>query len=351
MFHSTNKSGQSLIWLVCALALVALWGCGEVDDDKATDAFRAGIVSEADIALTYGDQDTRSSALNGEVSGLAALTAETVITTNLFLGRHLRMLRRVVQLPPSQADGDRRVWEGTHDSYLVRVVVERSEAPRGTRFDYSMSARPADDPSHAMLTIFDGHVVRVETRPGHNQGWGVARFFFDNVETLGLEDDVGGTARLAFRRVGQVRQVRVRLIEVQTKDDPDFPKAAAYDYVLLPDRSGRLKWFSRADFNRDGGEPLEKIVAHSYWRDDLSGAGFVRATGGTLDVDYVGIGECWSRRARKVYERFVWPDGPVEDGDVGACLADPEALELPEYREQLPDADPDIPSAHPQERD
>ncbi|QDG50471.1 hypothetical protein FIV42_06905 [Persicimonas caeni] len=354
MMCSNKKSGQSLIWLVCIVALVAATACGDQSstEQEETEEFRAALVSEGDIMLSYeGEEEgTRSSALNGEVSGIAALTAETVVKTNAFLGGHIGMMRAIVSLPPTTAEEDRRTWEGTHDGYFLRVEVERSDAPRGTRFDYSLTARPADDSAHEMLTIFDGHVVRIETRPHFDkQGWGIVRYHFDHANTLDPAQQIDGKVRLAFRRVGNVRQVRAHFVGVQTPRDPNFPDAAAYDYVLLPNRAGRMKWFAKADFNQDGGQPLEGIAVHSYWRGDLSGAGVALATGGTLEVDFLRSAQCWDDQLHKAYEHLSWPEGHTEKGDRASCVQNTDDLEPPAVEENLADEDPAIPAAHPAE--
>ncbi len=355
MMRSNNTSGQSLIWLVC-IALLAMAagpvGCGgQTSDQQQTDEFRAAMVSEQDVTMTYEQSNSRSSGLNGQVSGIAALTADTVVKTNLFLGGHIALMRFIVSLPPAVVEPDHRQWQGTHDGLFIQVDVTKSDAPRGTRFDYAMKARPADDDSAPMLTIFDGFVVRIETRPNSDhQGWGIVRYHFDNYDTLRPDAHVGGTARLAFRRVGHVRQVRVRLIGIETPNDPHFPAAAAYDYVLLPDHAGRLKWFARADFNKDGQQPLEDVAVHAFWRSDLSGAGVGWASGGTLDVDYVHDAECWNTHLQKTYSRVSSPDGELNDGDRSSCVHNTDDLEPPAYQDDLPDEDPAIPTAHPDEQ-
>ena len=353
MMRSNNKSGQSLIWLVCIFALVAASACGEQvsAEQQETEEFRAALVSEEDITLSYeGGSNTQSSGLNDEISGIAALTADTVVSTNRFLRGHLQIMRLIVSLPPVVVEENRRVWEGSDDEVFIRVEVNRSDAPRGSRFDYQMNARPAGDDSADMLTIFDGYVVRIDPRPDHdNQGWGVVRYHFDNYNTLRPAEQVGGKGRLAFRRVGDVRQVRVHLIGVNTPDHPNFPDAAAFDYVLLPDRAGRMKWYAKADFNQDGAQPLEDIAVHSYWRGDLSGAGVAHASGGSLEVEFLRSAQCWNQRFRKTYELASWPSGHSEDGNRAVCVQDIDQLEPPAHQDQLADEDPEIPPAHPAE--
>lgn len=351
MMRSNKSSGQSLIWLVCLALVAGLAGCGKTAEEQETEEFRAAMVSKQDVTMTYDASGSRSSGLNGQLSPVAALTADTVVKTNLFLGGHIALMRHIVSLPPSLAEQGHRVWEGTHDGFFVRVDVTREDAPRGERFDYAMSARRADDDAAQMLTIFDGHVVRIDTRPdSDHQGWGVVRYYFDNYNTLRPDAQIGGTARAAFRRVGKVRQVRVRLVGVETPDRPDFPQAAAYDYVLLPNRAGRLEWFARADFNQDGGQPLEDLAVHSFWRADLSGAGVAWASGGTLDVDYLRDAECWNARLQKSYSRLSSPDGDITDGDRASCVHNTDDLEPPAFQDSLPDEDPQIPAAHPDEQ-
>ena len=350
--QKTNSPRSVAYLLLVGLLAFAGAGCGLQGDtsDPETDEFRAALVSQDDVSMSYGAQDdSRSSGLNGEVSGIAALTADAVVGTNVFLGRHIRLMETIVSLPPAVSEEDRRVWEGTHDEVFLRVEATRSDIAQGTRYDYEMRGRAAGDDDAEMLGIFDGHVVRVDHPTRDKQGWGVLRYDFTNLNTLQPDREIGGKARATFRRMGRVRQVRVRLLNVVTPERPDFPEAAAYEYTLLPNRAGELRWFAKADFNKDGQKPLEKIAVHSAWRADLSGAGVGVAMGGSLAVDHLSAVECWNRRAHKLYGYVGWPGGQTESGERSSCLKNPEGLDEPVFHENLPDEDPQIPPAHPEE--
>lgn len=337
-----------------------MFGCVAPSDESAesasTETFRAALVSSDDVSLqtSLNASGTAAQALNGDPSGLANLTADAVRGTNGFLKAHFEMMDKIVASPPTLAEEDRHTWEGTFKNVFIQVVVERSDAPRGTRFDYAMKAAPAGTTD--LKPLLTGHVVRVETRPEElgKQGLGIVRFHFTNITELFPQDnDAKGMARIAFRKVGNVHQVNVRMIGMDIPSDPEFPRAAAYAYTLLPTSAGSLRWFSKSDVMKDGA-PYENIAVHTTWRANKSGLGAAFFTGGSLNidgnpVDYLHIGECWDSNAITSFERHAVPDFSRDFGDVKTCFADPERMETPDFEDSLPDEDPAIPTAHESE--
>lgn len=337
------------------VALIAV-GCGNQDgvevsrQDAETEIYREALVNADDVELSFESDGTRRQALAGEQSGLASLTADAVIGTNSLIVGNLAMMRIIASFPPTAIEDNARIWEGEDDGKFYQVRIEKSATPRGTRFDYTLLGRDAADANADLLPLIDGDVVRIETRPGvlGRQGFGVLRFHFDNVNTIDPSEGISGTGRIAFRRVGGVRQVRVRFLNFTSPNDPEFPPAAAYEYVQLPLGGGAMKWFSVGDVLKDG-QPYENIAVHSAWRKDLSGVGAANVFGGSLDVDYWHLLECWDSTLLKGYEAIAVPGMNFNDGDAASCFAAPEDLDVPEYQDSLPDEDPEIPTAHPEE--
>lgn len=362
----TKTTTTLMTTILAALTLTACVPAGDGEDttggqdaeaDAQTETFRAGLVTPEDIEMTssISANGAVSQGLNDLPSNIAWMTADAIVGTNTFLKAHFEMMQNIVSLRPTLAEEDRRVWEGTWRGVFLQVTVERSDAPRGTRFDYSMRARQGDDADAELVTLLDGQITRIETRPNlEKQGWGVARFNFTNVNTFFPEEHpTTGQARVAFRRVGNVRQVRVRMYDVVPPNDPQFPRVAAYEYVLLPDDAGSLKWFSRSDVMKDGA-PLEDVAIHSRWKADRAGLGAGLVTGGSLNVngtpvDYWSLGECWNDRLINVFARSAIEGWSRDFGTVEMCRESLEDVEVPTVDENLPVEDPEIPGVHPQE--
>ncbi|MEM1349481.1 MAG: hypothetical protein AAGI01_13040 [Myxococcota bacterium] len=215
---------------------------------------------------------------------------------------------------------------------------------------------PAKRAGEDFKRLLDGYVTRIDTRPNfEKQGWGIVRVYFTNLNAFDpANNEATGTARVAFRRVGDVRQVRARLYNLQTPDEPDFPRLADYEYTLLPNNSGALRWYARQDFMQDGA-PLERVVVHSAWRDDRSGVGNLFVQGGSLAIDtnpveYLSLTECWSSLRFLGFERAEVPGYSQEEGSPSACYRQVDDLELPVVDETAPEVDPEIPPAHPDEQ-
>lgn len=244
------------------LVTIAISACGSdttsvepvTMEGNEADTYRAALVSEDDIAMAF-DAEASATALAGDPAMTAGLTVDAVVGTNTFMYHHLAIMRFVTSLPPTYVGQDSAIWEGRDDEGdFWRVKVERSETPRGMRFDYKVLGGIEEDGGLQVLPIVDGHVVRIDTRPAQlgKQGFGIVRFHFSNYNTIKPEAQVSGVSRVAFRRIARVRQVHVRMLGVTTPDDPHFPAAAEYKYTQLPDGSGGMAWFSKSDVKKDG---------------------------------------------------------------------------------------------------
>lgn len=347
-----NLTLLALAASISAFAVACVPDDGHHDDhtDPETEVYRQALASEGDIALEYGDgSGTVHQGLNGERSEIAGLTVDAVAGTNAFIFNHIQMLKAVSQLPPSAATDNSRTWQGEDGDVFMRLHVEKSDTPRGTRFDYVLSGRPADDADADMIGILSGDIVRIETRPEElgKQGFGVVRFNFTNFNTLRPSEQIEGMARVAFRRVGEVRQVHVRNIGIKTLEHPNYPEAAEYKYTQLPERGGELRFFGKGDVLNDGA-PFESFAVASAWRANRTGIGTAVVFDGSLQVDYWNLGQCWDTGLIVGYEKLETPGWSNEEGTVETCFDLPE-METPAFQESLPDEDPEIPAAHPAE--
>ena len=349
LINQTQNRGNAMTTYRTALllALASLVACGDVDptvgSEVETDTFRQALPSAEDVSLDYGADGAARQALNGDYSLIAGLTAHAVVGTNATMVAHFALMEYVSNLPPTEAGEDFRVWQGEHEELTVRVRADRVEVPEGLRYDYTLSGRVTADGGE-LLPVITGHVVRVGVVDDEapRNGFGIVRFHFENLDTLEPEREIGGKARVSFRKEGRAHQVHVRFIDVRTPDDPYFPSAAEYVYAVQPDESGAMAWYSRGDVKKDG-EPFEDVAVHSVWRADKSGIGSGFVTGGSLEVDYWHLLECWDPTFIKGYGSLATPGLTLPSGDAASCFARPENLEVPEQQEVLPDEDPAIP--------
>ena len=340
------------------LAVLLLSGCVEEgffeEEEEKTTVFRAALVAEEDVRMrTPGDNSSHHLQAQGESSdyaGLAWATAETVVGTNHFMLKFIVTMHYITNLPPAVAEEDLHIWEGTHEDLFIRVSVERSDDPQGTRFDYEMEGRYAEDGEDGLVTILDGYVVRKPGwSPQNRIGFGIVRHDYDNLNYLQPEREISGFSSVGFRRAGGIHQLEVRALDIVTPAYPDYPERAAYRYFIRGDHSGELLWQGRADWKGDG-EPLEDVAAHVSWNSDFSGAGLARVSGGTLEVDYWNIAECWDGSFLRSYGKLEAPNANWSDGDDASCSpTDPDGLAVP-IEADLPGDEAVIPQAHPDEQ-
>jgi len=337
--------------IIASLAVTALTACGNTNeptvgtggDDADTQTFRQALPAADDLEMDYGPEGT-ANGLAGQHAVIAALTARTVIGTNLFMVGHFAMMQAVASLPPTDSGPNYRIWQGEHNDLTMRVSAHATPAPNGTRYDYVVAGKVTADGGD-FAPIIDGHVVRLSD---DRDGFGIVRFHFDNLNDLEPERQIDGKVRVAFRKVNNAHQVHVRAINVVTPEDPGFPQAAEYVYGVRPDTSGALRWYSKSDVKQDS-QPLENVAVHAAWRADKSGAGSAFVFGGSLEVDFWHLVECWGSNFVKGYDALETPDARLTSGDLGTCFDTPDTLEPPAFEENIADEDPAIPAPMPEE--
>lgn len=328
-------------------AASTLMACGSADqpdmlgaDDPQTETFRQALPSAEDVEMSYSATATPNG-LAGQYALLAGLTANAVIGTNAHIIHHFAVMRFVANMPPTEAAENFRAWQADNDGLTVRVEATRAATPRGFRYDYSVSGKPvgsADD----FLPVIDGHVVRLADEYEPRDGFGIVRVHYDNLNTLEPEREIDGKVRVAFRKADRAHQVHVRAIGVESPDDPDFPKAAEWMYAVSQEGAGGLRWYSNGDVNDDG--TAENVAVHTLWRADKSGIGSALVFGGSLEVDYWHLVECWGSNFVKAYDMLEAPELRTESGEAGSCFDVPTNLEPPAFEENIADEDPAIPA-------
>lgn len=336
-------------FLIVLAALVASACVSDSDapihmQDPEAETFRQGMISTEDIAMDFGANDnTRMQELEGQVSMIAGLTADAVISTNVWVFAHIQLMRAISLYPPTLREDNARIWEGTDKGNFYRVKIERTVQTDGTLFTYSFHGRLESEPETALRPLLDGEILRTKLGPNPD-GNGVVRFYFDNLSHLDPASETEGTARVAFRKEDGVRQVHNRMVNMVVPEDQSFPEFAEFAYRQNAGGGGELRWFSKGDVKEDG-EPYEFVTAHSAWLPDYSGVGTVVAFGGSIDVDQWNLVECWGTNLRKGYDSFSVPDTTLESGDKETCVMEVEELEIPPFYETLPDEDPEIPAS------
>ncbi len=313
----------------------------QLAQQEDTDTFRQALPTADDVALEYG-AGSRSQALNGDYALLAGLTAEAVVGTNAFMLGHFLMLEAVSNHEPTESGENFRVWEGTRHDLTLRIRADRSETPRGFRYDYTLAGKVTDSDAD-FLDVITGHVVRLDDESDTRSGFGIVRFHFGNLNALEPERQIAGTVRVAFGKADRAHAVRVRAIGVKTPDDPYFPPAAAYRYGVTQEGAGGLQWFAHGDVKKDG-EPFENVAVHTVWRENKSGIGSGFVTGGSLEVDYWHLLECWDPTFIKGFDMLSVPGLDLPSGDPATCFASPGELEVPEMDEAMADEDPEVPA-------
>lgn len=347
-----NTRILSTLLVLCTL--ICMVACTP-DEDPSTAVFRAAMVSERDISMDQAPSTSGAmQALNGDPSEIAAITADTVRFTDALLKAQFQLIGDIIQLDPTTLSDTEHVWQLDGDEVSLRLSMSKSDAPRGDRFDYSLDVSQSSDRAN-FSPLLDGHVVRLSAQTeDDNQGWGIVRFYFTNLSAnFPDEHNTKGIARIAFRNVGKVGQVRTKLLNMDTPDDPDFPENSLYNYTVLPNNSGGFQWFSRGDLMEDGA-PFEDFSVHSRWRADFSGLGQMRLQGGSLaiegtPVDFLQKTECWDSSLHNGFERNEAPNYSMESGDPLSCFG-PPADELDVLAiNPLEDEDPALPEAHGEE--
>ncbi len=341
--------------IICLFAAtVALGACVPEQGDDTTETFRAGLVSQADLDVEYEPVESTQSMMmwnddeGSGVSQLAVGTGRAVIGTNAFLLELVTTMELIVAHPPTVAQQDYHVWEGPDGDDFFRVTIEQSDHPQGDQFDFALEAGSVEDDDDELETLFDGYSVRPdEYEPGDRRGWGIVEHDFDAIDAFEPDKEIGGSSAIAFRHLGGVHQVEVRLDEVVSDEHEDFVPGAAYSYVNFEDGSGTLDWLAQDDFTGEG-EPYETVAAHVQWDSDHTGVGAGLVTDGDLDVDYLQVGECWASSLEKSYARITSPDGELNSGDKASCgETTPADLSVPDEADF--DGELEVPAEHPDE--
>lgn len=346
---------KRLTLLLLSLMLLTLSGAGcvpEEPEDPTTEAFRFGLLAEGDLQMEFAGQQAQAlitaSQPLGNKSLLAHETARSVVGTNLFLLRLVLTMRYIASFPPAVAEEDRHVWEGSHQGVFLRVTVEREDGAEGATFPFLFEGRPAGT-NDELVPLIEGWALRfVDGEQLLRQGYGQVYYDFDGINALYPQEGIGGEGMATFRHAGGVHQVDVRLHDAFSPQHPDFPPLASYTYFQRPDNSGGFSWISSADY-LDDGEPFEDIHARVEWNGDLSGAGVARLTGGSMEVEYWALTDCWNGAFDVLYTQLAAPNFSVGDGTLSSCPVDPGTLVIP-TAEELGSHWPEIPAAHADEQ-
>ena len=320
------------------------------------------------VRLEYGEDDglpvrgepgMRQQAMVGQPSPLAQLTLETVRFTNQLLYDQLKLIEDIKQHSPTRIQDDAWIWETqpSRDEYLRFEIrpLDPAQAP-GPSADRVAQAHAyllylgKNKQDHAL--VYSAEFYQFERGRGlrnAQQGYGVTRFFMDEVARYRPQEKSRGTLRMAFRSRLGVRQVRVSFAGVPERVGQDTLNTL-YQYAQLRDGQGRLSYIGRGDYSDDG-PPYEQLAAHAAWTRDQQGHIAASVSGGSLtQIDRLLLRECWDTRGLKTYGRSQPRLPDYEGGSLEDCAIPLQGVELsPPEPQPLGDVDPPVPPAHPQE--
>lgn len=303
-----------------------------------------------DAAQTTGAAITRGQALVGDPSQMAKLTRAAVFGTNRTIYRVFALIDVITRFPARRPRADRWVWEGRPDQNYLYLQID---AVDDATFEYSMRwGNDADDNAEVFHGWFhpfeadasDQQDASAQQDTSAQQGEGVLYLDFDALHTYD-PTSAQGRMVIAFRSRHQVRQVRVRFD--QFRDATAEALDATYRYVELPDGRGQFVFFGRGDFSKDG-SPYEFLSVEAAWLDDHQGRVAARVEEGSV-TEPVTVRECWDAAETTVWAQSQPTLPNYDGGSEQQCAAQLRAVNLDAPAYTPPDADPQVPSAHPAE--
>ncbi len=334
------------------IPLVLLAGCGPIGGPVVTEPMPdiPETVEYDTVRIEYGDDDLLTAsarALVGSPSLLALVSQQFVRGTNGILRAQLALIAAVTRTRPTDYDDGVWSWDNAA-SRRAPELFSRFEIQEVEPGAYTYRWRLGETESD-LLEVFSGEFHPRQRFNGRQRGLGMLQFNFSNLRQLDPDaDPSAGRVAIAFRSVGGIRQVKVASFDLVTEEQP-APRNGQYEYVEFADGAGRFQFGAETDFLNDG-VPLEKLSIDAVWTESAAGRALASLTGGSLMVNEVLLHECWDGGARTTFADAT-PDLaiPYEDGESSACDGRLFDIELEPPDVVVPQTDPAIPAAHPDE--
>jgi hypothetical protein len=299
------------------LAALTLTACEPVPVVDFKDSMPTSDTTKVEMPKGSSGQGgllTAEQALQGEGSGMAGLTAASILIVNGTTVWVLAGLGAVASQDPTSVNGDTAIF-GPHTpvfsptTWLLTVTRKANNV-----FEYTLDAKPKDAPDSQFAHVLTGeHEVAIsdEGRPMRGFGEGHFTLQWDNVTRLSNQPSKRGTAEFRYSRNSPTDEVKVDVDFEEFVGDATAPTTALYRYAQVPGGKGSFQfavdanvhWF---DASRTA---LERLSIKSRWVESGEGRADVRVSGGDMSNPET-LNECWDSRFRSTYmERTDSPEG------------------------------------------
>lgn len=351
----------ALIAVLSALVIGSILACGgtfeptpDIPEHVEYDTVRFEYGEGDGLSAQSADGTMRAQPLIGQPSFLARMTFDTVSFTNQILQDQFKLVEDIKRYPVTRYEDGKWIWESqdARDGY-IRFEIVTLQKPAALQDElnsaYGYLLYVGNNKSdHALVYSAEFYQFDQRRERGNAQrGFGHVRFFFDALQKY-RPDSPHGTLRIAFRSRNLIRQVRVNFNGVRERVG-DERLRALYQYTQLADNQGRMTYFGRGDYKKDG-EPYEFLGAHAAWSAEQEGHVAASISGGSLEIERILLRECWDMAGDTVFARSQPNIPDYEGGQLEDCALGLQTVEVsaPEYTDPG-DVDPEIPGRHPQE--
>ncbi len=288
-------------------------GCGNWSNDDLV--FMNAFPSKAELSSKLPEGTARSGLFGeradalavGEQSAAYENTRNTSRSFNAMLDALLLPIDAVRSRPPTQREGDRRIWGPIADrnqpGFEVRVTMDRSSEDV---FSYRVEFRRQGTGEWAAVLLGD-----FKADAGVRKGFGSVQLRVKRARDLGLamrDLDAVDTLEIGYSTASD--PIRADLIIHAVPGTPGVSQIGL-SYQERSDKAGALT------FDLFGLSPqIERLQLKSRWLP--SGEG--RSDSTVLEGTYAGATklECWDAQFAVVHARESWPGG-VNDGLQSAC--------------------------------
>jgi hypothetical protein len=332
-------------------AVVALAGCGKVDDSAFTGsvptkdtvaAVLPGGSTTTSGSLTADGVTTKKGALLGEIASDYKATVAVTTIINGAVGAVLDLVKTVINYPATSVEGEVAVW-GPHTDPLSantwRLTVTRV-APHQFSWQFDGKGKTADD--SAFVTILSGTHTQALDAAGHAmEGFGSGTFTldWDAADTLPQHDTNVGQAAFTYSRLDPAATTTVGVTFTNIVDNCD-PVAtdckthgqiydALYAYSATPGNGGDLQFGATEDIDQVPGSLLKETLSlHSRWQETGAGRSDIQLAGGDYGTTVNTSSECWDSNFASTYSITSYdPSDPAVDwGAESSCAFAPAAF-------------------------
>lgn len=339
---SPSRRPSSIAAVIAAvIASVALGSACGVNE------LRLAVPGKGDVTLNVpGAADDGQALRAGATSELSVITADLARGINGGIGLVFDLSERIIDLPPTDTDGDSyAVWGPSEPRGLernsFRFTVNKID---DGQFDYRLEARAKDASQESdFVVVWEGTSFPGGDNRGHGTldiHWGALRAIDDSACLI-------GDLSVVYATDESPRRLDVAFVEAADGCRDETPTTANYHYEENDDASGFLDFaFNKNLHALAEDKPLEEVFAvRSRWLADGQGRSDVRLSGGEIPADLVtnlpdatattaDIVECWDAAFNVVHTDTSPTElephlGHAEEGDVALCaFADASFAEL-----------------------